>query len=254
MKKFLLVIGLPFIFCQLTAQNVNEDVLKLQKSNASLKVQLKQQNDMLAKQTHTSDSIISSLQSTNAELKKNAEHQQAISKSFSELKTHFTGINKVTTDISNAFGKRKLYALLGGGGLLLLIILLFLLVRKKVMAFKVEVKQNEEKMEREISQLNEFVDKELGEVKNFLEKHSMDMHLAIERQSVENKSMLEKFSTESKDRLLKLNTDVNKSMETQMQSVNGYIKEQFSKSTNEFNEKIANLSNTVDKKIAAIGK
>ncbi len=243
MKKILFLPALFLLFCNLGAQNVDNDVLLLQKSNASLKSRLNEQNQILSQQIHTNDSIISILQAANAEIKKNADNQKSTTLAVSKLQEQSASTGKVLADISNAFGKRKMYALISGFGFLICVALLFFYFKNKLTALNAIVKQNEENFNGKIMQTNEFMDKEIG-----------GMKLQFEKESVENKSMVTKQFAASDERMNKMTSDVGKTIESQILSVKGMVQEQFSKSAIEFNEKIMELNKTIDKKIAAIEK
>jgi len=130
-KLFLLLAVLPLLCCNLLAQNVNDDVLLLQKSNASLKSQLKDQRTILSNQIKKTDSIMSLLQSANSEIKKNADNQNSINQSIGDLKNQTANINQGFSNVSYAFSKRKNYSIIAFiGSIFIVLIYLFYLGKK----------------------------------------------------------------------------------------------------------------------------
>lgn len=243
MKKilFLLFPIYSVLCCNLAAQNINNDVLVLQKSNASLKSRLNEQNLILLKQIHTSDSILALLQVATIEIKKNADNQKNINAAVSKLQTQTSSTNRATADISNAFGKRKMYGLIAGIGFIILILAVFLFFRNKLLVLKSEVKQNDENVNRNVAQLNDFVDKELGELRTIVTKNFNDLNLVIEKQSLENKTVLSKQIMDCNDRIGKVGVETNRNIENQIQLVNEKIQDQISQAAKEFDKKIASL-------------
>lgn len=241
MKKLTLLTVLSFLFCNLSAQNVNDDVLLLQKSNASLKNRLNQQNQALLKQIQTTDSIIALLQSTTAEIKKTGDNQNSITQSVASLQQQDANTNQALINVSDAFSERKQYAIYAVIGSVLVLLLCFFYLRRKLSAINNSMKQNEENINKRISQMGEHLDKEIGEVKDVLEKQNGD-----------HKEKLTKLVANTNESIHKMNNEVNKAMESQLLSFKEIFNAQLSQSVNEFGEKITELNKTTEKKISAI--
>ncbi|MBI3511521.1 MAG: hypothetical protein HY064_12740 [Bacteroidetes bacterium] len=241
MKKILLSLLLPSLFFSLSAQNVNDDVLHLQKSNASLKSQLKEQQALLSEQTRKTDSIFSLLQSASGEIKKNTDSQNSITHSISDLKEQTKNSSQITSNISDAFGKRRTAAIIGLLVSAVIALLFLFYLKKKLSAVNNGMKQNEENFNQKFSQINQFLDKEIGELRSLQEK-----------QNNENNARLTKQTADTNENINKLSKEVNKKIESEIQSLKGIVQEQHSQSAREFSEKISELNQTVEKKIAAI--
>jgi len=132
MKKLLLLLAvLPLLCCNILAQNVNDDVLLLKKSNALLKSQLKDQRTILSNQIKKTDSIISLLQSANSEIKKYSDNQNSINQSIDDLKKQTTNFNQGFRNVGQAFSKRKNYSIIAFiGSIFIVLIYLFYLGKK----------------------------------------------------------------------------------------------------------------------------
>jgi hypothetical protein len=268
MKKLLFLAVLPLLYCNLPAQNVNDnDFLILQKSNALLKIQLNEQKQTMLEQIIKTDSIISMLQSATGEIKKNADNQTSITQSIADL-------NEKTTNISQAFIDRRLYAIIAIIGFAIIILIFLFYMKRKFSAIKSDINQSEMNFIIKISQTNDYIKNEISEIKVQLEKQSKEFNLiiekqskefdqaiekqvkeiyrAIEKQTSENNNKLTKLSTDTAESIINLSDGFNKTIESQVSSVKGIFHEQLSQTANEFNGKIAELNKTVEKKIAAI--
>ncbi|NCO56278.1 MAG: hypothetical protein GW876_12885, partial [Bacteroidetes bacterium] len=177
MKKLLFSTALLLSFCYLPAQtnnsqkdeqNTTKDILFLKKSNALLKTQLNEQKQTLLKQTQKTDSIISILQTATNEIKKGADNQNSVTQSIGNL-------NELTTNISQAFIKRRLYAIIAFIGSIIIVLLCLFYLKKKSVAINKNIKQNEENLNNKISQMNEHLNNEIGEIKAIVEKQTKEI-------------------------------------------------------------------------------
>jgi len=254
MKKLLFSTALLLSFCYLPAQTDNsqkdkqsttEDVLFLKKSNALLKIQLKEQKQTLSKQIQKTDSVISLLQSTNSEIQKGADNQNSITQSINNLKERVTNVNQ-------ALSKRKLYTIIAFIGSIIIVLLYLFYLKKKSVVISKNIKQNEENLNKQLSQVNEHIGKEIFEIKEKFEKQTKEINLAIEKQSTANKEMLTKQLSDTKDIINKMNNEINKTIESQILSVKGIFNEQLSLSANEFSKKITDVNKTIESQITTI--
>ena len=176
MKKLLLLLAvLPLLCCNLLAQNVNDDVLLLQKSNASLKSQLKDQRTILSNQIKKTDSIMSLLQSANSEIKKNADNQNSINQSIGDLKNQTANINQGFSNVGHAFSKRKNYSIIAFIGSIFIVLIYLFYLGKKFARTDENIntisKKVNKTIEREILSVKEIFNEQLSlSAKTFDEK------------------------------------------------------------------------------------
>jgi len=180
MKKLLFSTALLLSFCYLLAQTSNsqspvKEILSLQKSNASLKMQLKEQKITLLKQTQKTDSIFSMLQAANVEIKKGVESQNAINQSIASLKEQTANINQVLS-------VRKTYSIIAFIGFIIIVMILYFYMERKSAVINKSIKKNEEKFEMQLSQMSERLEKEIADVKENIEKQKSEINLLIEKQ------------------------------------------------------------------------
>lgn len=257
MKKLILIAVLPLLFCKLSAQNVNDkDFLILQKSNALLNIQLNEQKQTLLKQTKKIDSITSILQTATGEIKKNTAGQTSITQSISDL-------NEKTTNISQAFIDRRLYAIIAIIVIVIIVLIFFFYLKRKFSSVNNDIMQTETNLIKKISQTNDHINIETSEMKAQYEKQSKEINLAIdkqvkeinlaiEKQTIESNSSLKKLSADTAESINNLSDGFNKTIESQVTSVKGIFHEQHTQAANELSGKITELNKTVEKKIAAI--
>jgi len=184
MKKLLFSAALLVAFSYLPAQtnisqkekpSTTEEILSLQKSNASLRNQVKEQKLALLKQIQKTDSVIAVLQSANSEIKKGAENQNSNSQSVSKL-------NEQTKRISQAFYKRKLYAIIAFVGSIILVLIFLTYLGRKFASVNQNIKTNEENLNNQLTQMNGHLDKEIADIKATIEKQRHEFILAKEKQ------------------------------------------------------------------------
>jgi len=172
MKKLLFSTALLLSFCYLIAQPNNSqkekqsttaEVLYLQKSNALLRTQLKEQKHTLLKQIQKTDSIISILQSTTSEIKKGADNQNSNTQSIYTLQ-------KQTTSIFQALSQRKLYAIIAFIGSIIIVLIYLFYMNTKLVAINKKIKQNEEISNKQIADMKDIINKMNIEINNSIEK------------------------------------------------------------------------------------
>ena len=206
----------PLLFFSLSAQTVNEDVMAIKKSNDALKARLAEQNKILSKQVKTSDSLIALIQVTNTEVKKSLENQNGMNQSVVKLQQQAASSNLALKNISEAFAKRKLYAVLGALVSVLVVLLYTLYFKKKLFGMNESRKQMEEelkkKMEQQMESLNhlsEKVDKERVETKVQLEKHIFETREVFAKQLASIIEKEDKMNREFNEKIM----DTNKAIE-----------------------------------------
>ncbi|MBU0488135.1 MAG: hypothetical protein KKD31_09320 [Bacteroidetes bacterium] len=249
MKKLFLLAVLPLLLLSMQAQTVNEDVLQLQKANASLRSQLKEQRMLLTDQTKKNDSIISLLQSAVGN-QQNAIIAQglAITEQQSDFNNHQTSINA----IGDAFGKRKHYAIIAAIVSVVLGLLFLWFLRKRLHAMKKAIAQNEENLNSKMTQISSQIDRQIGEIKELVEKQSKETFLTLEKHTAESNSKFTKLSADTGESLSKMSQEVNKTLESKIESVKGTLLEQLKQSSEELSGKVADVNKAIDNQITAI--
>jgi len=210
MKKLLFSTALLLSFCYLLAQtndsqkdkqSTTEDVLFLQKSNASLKIQLKEQKSTLLKQIKKTDSIILVLQSANSEIKKGADNQSSITQSVNNLQEQ-------STNISQSLSKRKLYAIIIFIGSVVIVLIYLLYLKTKSVAINKNIKQLEENLNKQLSGTQETIN-----------KMNYEINKTIENQILLVKGIFHEQLSQSANELSEKILDVNKTIEKKIAAI-----------------------------------
>lgn len=254
MKKLLLLTALLFSFCYLPAQtnilqkekdNINNDIMLLQKSNAGLKVQLNDQKLMLLKEIEKTDSIFSLLQSANSEIQKSALNQNSIASSMTNLEDQIS-------KISMSLHKRKYYVIFGIVASFVVVLVYLLYMRAKLSTLKMEMNQKEVDLSKKISQTEISVNKGIEEMKRMFSEQQNEMNQILEKQKTENNQKLTQLSSDTNESITKIGDELNKTMENERKSVKETLQEQSTKFNSEINEKITEVNKTFEKKMDVI--
>ena len=161
MKKLLFSTALLLSFCCLTAQtklsksekqSPAEEISYLQKSDALMKIQLKDQKQTLLKQIQKTDSMTLLLQSLISELKKGEENYNSMTQSINKL-------NNQTASIGHSLSKRKHYAVIAIVGSIMIVLAYLFFMNSKLVAINKNIQQNEEDLNRQLADAKEIINK-----------------------------------------------------------------------------------------------
>lgn len=256
MKKLLFLTALLFSFCYLPAQtntlqkekdNINNDIVLLQKSNAGLKIQLNDQKQILLKEIEKTDSIFSLLQSTNSEIQKSAVNQNSIASLMTKLEDQ-------TSKMSTSLHKRKYYVIFGIVASFIFVLVYLLYMRAKLSTLKIEMNQKETDLNNKILKTEEYVNAGIDEIKVMFSEQQNEMNQIFEKQRTESNQKLAQLSSDTNESITKIGNELNKTMENERKFVKEIIQNQHIQSEKDLNEKIAEVNKSFQAKMDVLQK
>lgn len=256
MKRLLFITAMLISFSYLPAQtnilqkekdNITNDIVLLQKSNAALKVQLNDQKQILLKEIEKTDSIFSLLQSINSEIQKSAVSQNSIASSMTKLEDQ-------TSKMSMSLHKRKYYVIFGLVSSFIFVLVYLLYMRSKLSTLKIEMNQKETDLNNKILKTEEYINAGIDEIKVMFSEQQNEMNQIYEKQRTESNQKLAQLSSDTNESITKIGNELNKTMENERKSVKEIIHEHRDQSEKEFDQKIAEINKSIQAKLDILQK
>ncbi len=257
MRNILIFAGLLIFSCNLIAQNVNNDILNLQKSNETFKTQLntqksillkqkqnlKEQQQMLDEQIYVADSIIGVLQATNSEVQKSTKNQTSLSQSVASLQAY-------DGKVKEAFNKRKEYTLYGLAIAIIIALVYIIYSQRRISLLKKTIFQKSAEINDRVTNINDYVNNALTEIEKIVEKQRADLMLCFEKHEIEDTNRLQNVSELLNEKVETTNESIVKKLEIEITDVNRDFNKQLVKFVDDFNVRLTEANRNCNDKYA----